>query len=210
MRMVTKEEFDSFPVDESGFKRCGTGDYSNMKWFGVKCIFEPYCKFGDGSIFDDMCYFFGECSFGRFCDFCAGCGFAYWCNFGEKCKFGSHCKFDHQCSFGARCSFGDQCKFDCDCMFGDQCKFGNRCKCEFGEFTKMVFVGGFGYENQTMYFFLLTDGSIHVRYGLFSGTLEELEEKVKDEDKGTKIEKAYLSMILSIKLRFDSIKCGGV
>lgn len=57
---------------------------------------------------------------------------------------------------------------------------------------KLATVGGFGSKARTTYFFLLDDGSVFVRCGCFSGTLEEWENKVKDTHGDSAFAKSYL------------------
>lgn len=88
--------------------------------------------------------------------------------------------------FPEYCSFGDW------CSFGGCCSFGERCKCEFGEFQAMYTVGGFGSEGRTTYFFHMVDGSICVRCGCFTGTIDEWESKVKKTHGVTPYAQVYL------------------
>ena len=88
--------------------------------------------------------------------------------------------------FPEYCSFGDW------CSFGECCSFGERCKCEFGEFQAMYTVGGFGSEGRTTYFFHMVDGSICVRCGCFTGTIDEWESKVKKTHGVTPYAQVYL------------------
>lgn len=82
MKKITQQEFKGFPVDRFGYKQYPTGDYSEIKTFGERCIFGP------GSIFGNWC------SFGEGCRFGEGCIFGNWCSFGEGCIFGKGCSFE--------------------------------------------------------------------------------------------------------------------
>lgn len=66
MKKYTQADFDSFEVDEWGYKICPTGDYTAIKGFGKCCIFGERCSFGE-------C-----CSFGEGCSFGLGCSFENW------------------------------------------------------------------------------------------------------------------------------------
>ena len=70
MKKYTQEDFDNFEVNERGFKICPSGDYSNIKEFGVRCSFGEWCSFGE------------RCSFGKCC------------SFGERCKFHEGCSIE--------------------------------------------------------------------------------------------------------------------
>lgn len=119
MKKYTQEEFDQFPVNDYGYKRCPSGDYTLIEKF-------PEC-----------------------------------------------------CSFGERCSFSDWCKSDW-------------CKCEFGEFQAMYTAGGFGSEGRTTYFFHMADGSICVRCGCFTGTIDEWKYQVKKTHENGVLAESYL------------------
>ena len=71
MKKYTQADFDNFEVDEFGWKRCPSGDYTAIKSFGERCSFGWCCSFGE------------RCSFG-------GC-----CSFGERCSFGGCCSFEN-------------------------------------------------------------------------------------------------------------------
>ena len=44
LRIITQEEFDAFSRDESGYKGCPTGDYTQIKRFGEGCSFGEQCS----------------------------------------------------------------------------------------------------------------------------------------------------------------------
>ena len=56
MKVITKEEFDNFPVMD-GYKQCPSGDYSQITHFTDKCNFEDFSKFGNNCIFHDESIF---------------------------------------------------------------------------------------------------------------------------------------------------------
>ena len=56
----------------------------------------------------------------------------------------------------------------------------------------MYTVGGFGSEGRTTYFFHMVDGSICVRCGCFTGTIDEWESKVKKTHGVTPYAQVYL------------------
>lgn len=61
MKIITQQEYESFPIDEHGIKHCPTGDYSGIKEFPNKCVFAAFCSFAE-------CCRFGEgCRFGEWC-----------------------------------------------------------------------------------------------------------------------------------------------
>lgn len=95
-------------------------------------------------------------------------------------------------------SFGERCSFGADCSFGEACRFRNGCRCEFGEFNRLLTCGGFGSKGRTTYFWLMADGTIMVRCGCFTGSLEQWEERVKDRYQDD-LRTAYLSQAVSVK-----------
>ena len=104
-------------------------------------------------------------------------------------------------SFGEWCSFGERCSFGEGCSFGERCRFGERCSCEFGEFSKMLTIGGFGSEARTTYFFLLTTGkALYVRCGCFRGTYDEWINKVQETHQNSKFARAYLAAGEAVKI----------
>lgn len=195
MKKYTQEEFDALPVDEFGYKRCPTGDYTAIKEFPCKCIFLYSCTFTSD------CKFGESCSFGNRCRFGKRCKFMYWCSFGNCCTFMKGCNFAGSSSFGACCYFHNQCVFGYDCSFGEFCEFYN-CICEFGEFLEMISFGGFGSDHRTTYAFKLNDGGIGIRCGCFAGNLEEFKNKVKETHGDTKLAKEYLMVADLIEFKF--------
>ena len=90
-------------------------------------------------------------------------------------------QFPNQCSFGEWCSFGEGCSFGKDCKVGEGCSFGEWCKVENDkELKRFLKFEGFGSERRCTYFFLLTDNTIYVRCGCFSGYIDEFRSKVKE------------------------------
>ena len=69
MRKYTQEEFDQFPVDEFGRKRCPTGDYTLIEAFPGRGFFGDGCTFGKLCLFGESCYFGHGCTFGWYCSF---------------------------------------------------------------------------------------------------------------------------------------------
>ena len=199
----TQEMFNELPVINER-KECPSGDYSEIKEFASECnfdddcIFEGWCNFGQYCLFGSNCEFGSYCSFGKNCAFEKGCKFNKFTSFGECCEFGERCDFKSYCKFGYDCYFGCLCRFGNRCSFAEWCNFTNYCICEFGEFDKIVSCGGFGRGGETIYFFHLTNGEIHVRSGSFSGSINELEENVKE----THLENVYLALILVVKAQF--------
>lgn len=126
------------------------------------------------------------------------CDFAQLCLFGQCCIFGARCVFGQSCSFGQWCNFGERCRFDEQCRFGEQCSFGSDCRCEFGEFHKLLTFGGFGSDGRTTYVFALTDGTICVRCGCFAGMLEEWEAKVKETHGESNYGRSYLTLARAV------------
>ena len=88
--------------------------------------------------------------------------------------------------------------------FGKWCSFGEWCKCEFGEFTKMLTAGGFGSEGRTTYFFLLASGEIYVRCGCFAGILEAWEAKVRETHGDNTYGRSYSLLIPAVKAAFGA------
>ena len=169
MKKYTLEDFEKFEKDDNDRIICPTGDYTEIKQFPEHCSFGEWCSFGN------------HCSFGKCCSFGERCNFGEWCSFGECCSFGEWCSFGWCCSFGERCSFGEDCSFDVGCSFGERCNFGERCKVENDkELKRFLKFEGFGSERRCTYFFLLTDNTIYVRCGCFSGYIDEFRSKVKE------------------------------
>ena len=89
------------------------------------------------------------------------------------------------------------------CPTGDYTQiknFGERCSCEFGEFSKMLTFGGFGSEARTTYFFLLTSKALYVRCGCFQGTYDEWINKVQETHHNSKFARAYLAAGEAVKI----------
>ncbi len=89
------------------------------------------------------------------------------------------------------------------CPTGDYTEiksFGERCSCEFGEFSKMLTFGGFGSEARTTYFFLLTSKALYVRCGCFQGTYDEWINKVQETHHNSKFARAYLAAGEAVKI----------
>lgn len=84
--------------------------------------------------------------------------------------------------------------------FPERCSFGERCRCEFGEFTKVLSGGGFGHESRTTYFFVLENKNISVRCGCFAGTLEKWKSKVKETHGDSKLARAYLALAVAVEI----------
>ncbi len=206
MKKYTQEEFDAIPRNKFGIKHCPTGDYSEIKEFQEVCIFGECCIFGEGCSFGKMCSFGEMCSFGKCCNFSAKCNFGKLCNFGKSCGFCELCNFNGRCSFGKMCSFSAKCIFGESCSFGEMCIFGEQCSCEFGEFTCMLNIGGFGSVNRTTYFWLMTDNTINVHCGCFSGTLDEWKAKVKHTYGDRNVAKAYLTAADAVVLQFKYLE----
>ena len=86
------------------------------------------------------------------------------------------------------------------CRFGARCSFGEDCSCEFGKFTRMLTIGGFGSQKRTTYFFLLENKSLAVRCGCFAGDYDAWCEKVKTTHKESKYARAYLAAGEAVKI----------
>ena len=168
MKVITKEEFDSFPVVD-GYKQCPSGDYSKITLFQDRCTFGDNCKFGSLSNFIRCCIFGENCIFGDDC------------NFIQRCYFGSNCSFGICCNFGKCCIFSE-CKIGHDSSFGECCIFEGKCIFENEHVAKtgypLLTFNGFGSVNGTIYFFNCEDG-IFVRYHTFFGTIEQFKEQFK-------------------------------
>ena len=217
---ITKEMFDAIKIKD-GKKHYPLGDYSGFDKFESNCVFKNYCSFGENVRFGDDCVFGYMSTFGQGCSFGSNCKFGSHSGFGEKCDFGKVCYFEEACNFGFSCSFDrycifndgcmfncfcgfeDECVFRAYCSFGDCCDFGSNCFCEFGQFDKMIFCGGFGRYSRTTYFFLLTDKRIFVRCGCFRGSLQEWIDQVCKTHKDTYLKTAYLALIPAVKAQFE-------
>ena len=86
MKEYTNEDLKTFERNEWGWLICPSGDYTEIRTFPEKCIFEKGCNFIRRSNFGVWC------SFGEWCSFCERC------NFGERCVFGELNRFDENCS----------------------------------------------------------------------------------------------------------------
>lgn len=216
MKKYTLEDFKGFERNNEGFILCPSGDYSDIKKFPALCRFGSDCVFGEGCVFGSWCRFGNNCSFGNVCRFGYVCGFADSCSFGECCIFDNGCRVGECCSFGNGCSFGDGCSFGCACgfgkcckfdkysIFGDWCRFGKRCSVESNKQLKQYAkIEGAGSKRRCTYFFLLTDGRIYVRCGLFAGYEEEFIKKVKETHGGTIYEKQYFLALEFAKSTFE-------
>lgn len=95
MKKYTRSDMENFERDECGRLICPTGDYSQIRSFGERCIFGEWCSFGAGCRFDECCIFGDCCSFGECCRFGKWCGFGAWNSFGEWCNFGNGCSFEN-------------------------------------------------------------------------------------------------------------------
>ena len=193
----TQEMFNLLPV-VGHIKKCPSGNYSEIKEF------PSLCQFGAKSFFRCDCKFGDNCSFEFSCDFADHCTFGDFCEFGAYCVFDNNCSFGHACNFGRACSFGEHVGFGSWSSFGEYCEFRNGSICEFGEFDKMISCGGFGSEERTTYFFLLTDKRIFVRCGCFHGNIDEWAMQVSDTHEGTNLEDAYLALIPAVKAQFEA------
>ena len=198
MKVITKEEFDSFPIVD-GYKQCPSGDYSKITLFQDRCTLGDNCKFGSFSIFIRKCLFGEKCIFGDACNFiqlCSfgnNCSFGVCCIFGKCCSFGECCVFDDSCNFGEGSSFGkccifNTCKIGQDSSFGKGCVFEGKCIIENEHITNDVYplrsFSGFSTMNRPTYFFNCEDG-ILVRFGSFFGTIEQFREQVKENKTST-------------------------
>lgn len=115
MKKITAEMFNGFEVNKDGYKLCIHGDYTDIREFGDKCIFESGCIFGDNSEFGDNNVFKDACRFG------------IKCSFGDMCVFGEYNKFSGSDNFGASCKFGDSCEFGTWCDIKEHSVIGSRC-----------------------------------------------------------------------------------
>ena len=187
MQKFTRSDFDSFPVDEYGFRICPSGDYSEIKHFPKRCRFGELCRFGEW------------CSFGEWCRFGEGCSFGEGHSFGELCSFGERCSFDEGCSFGELCSFGERCRFGKGCSFGERCSFGEGCSHEGLTNSKYIAVDRIGSEKRKTYFFAADEGYF-VRAGCWFGSFDKFAKRVKKVHAGTKHEKHYLAALELAKM----------
>jgi len=221
----TQEMFDAIPVVD-GFKKCPTGDYSEIDKFpglcvfkkdslfgcncnfGCGCYFAENCKFLDCCTFESGCVFLKECKFGAECRFDICCKFLNYCNFEHDCELGNCCRFENNCRFGNNCSFGLYCGFLTECNFGKWCDFGSSCKfekhciCEFGYFTDIVSCSWRGGGYPPIYFFGLVDGSIFVRCGAYTGTIDDWYNEACEEYKETNLVSSNLALVIAVKERF--------
>ena len=165
MKKYTQSDFDNFEVDETGYKICPSGDYTQISSFGEKCSFGEGCRFG------------AWCIFGACCSFGVWCRFGAWCGFGEKCSFGEGCRFGEKCSFGEGCRFGEKCSFENGAV-----KNG-----------RYVAVDRIGRANRKAYFFMDEDGKMFVRAGCWFSDMATFRERAKEVHAGTIHEKAYLA-----------------
>lgn len=88
------------------------------------------------------------------------------------------------------------------------CRFAEGCKCEFGEIKRLFTAGGFGSVGRTTYFWLITDGSIHVRCGCFTGTLDDWQNEVKETYGDSSLAKAYLALVPAVVEMSKSLENG--
>lgn len=153
-KKYTQAEFDAMPRDENGVKHCPSGDYTAVKNFGKRCVFDAHCvfpkyaKFGKRFVFGRNCSF-GSCSvfrkgcvFGSYCTFEHVQTFGTGCAFGVRCSFGRNCSFKSNCIFKTFCEFGYSCSFGVRNIFGEKCFFANRCSFpDFCCFGKQCFIG---------------------------------------------------------------------
>lgn len=165
MDKITANDFVKMKpaTDKNGRYIMPTGDYSEIRHFGMNYAFPAYCKFakntsfGDNCTFGDCCVFENDCTFGRDsvfgnssffgvrCRFEKDCIFGSLNSFGNKCEFrkrttfgsenifGIICEFGNSCTFGIMNTFGLGCKFDTKCSFGKNCYFADRCRFKFPE-----------------------------------------------------------------------------
>ena len=79
------------------------------------------------------------------------------------------------------------------CSFGERCSFGVGCKVENDkELKRFLKFEGFGSVRRCTYFFLLTDNTIYVRCGCFSGYIDEFRNKVKKTHSDSLYAQGYL------------------
>jgi len=149
LKKYTQEEFNVMERNEYGRKICPSGDYTDIKIFPAKCVFEDNNAFGNEISFDEGCEFGSNCEFGHHCSFGQNCIFehfsvfgdecVFWglCEFGNNCTFNDHYDFGYGCDFGYDCTFGNECDFGTNCTFGNDCTFGNEChfanECQFSD-----------------------------------------------------------------------------
>lgn len=98
MKKYTNEDLKTFERNEWGWLICPSGDYTEIRTFPEKCIFEKGCNFGK------ECNFCAMCAFGEACRFSEGCNFGAWSSFGERCRFGERCVFGELNRFDENCS----------------------------------------------------------------------------------------------------------
>ena len=163
MKVITQEEYNNFPII-NGCKQCPSGDYSQIKNFGEEIIFSDNCKFGDKSNFWEKCSFGNDSTFGESCKFVNPCKFGDGCVLGDTCTIGEFSKF------GDNCKFGKLIFFPGSCLFGGKCIFENKHIAKNGH--PLLIFGGFGSVSNVIYFFNCEDG-IFIRFGWFSGYIEE-------------------------------------
>ena len=202
MKVYTQEEFNNLPTDEFGVVFCPTGDYTQIKYFPKKCKFEGGSIFGFDSTFAESCYFGEQCVFDDCCDFSSGCVFESRCKFGECCNFNFVCHFNQECTFGEWCVFSARCFFDKQCVFGEKCEFGDRCYFTEGcmidnnkpikDYLKFDIQG---FLNHCVYFYLLTDDSIYVRFEDYGKDISVFKKELVELYNDSKENEAYLKMI---------------
>ena len=148
----------------NGIIHAPSGDYTQIKNFGEEIIFSDNCKFGDKSTFLEKCIFGNNSTFG------ASCKFVNPCKFGDGCVLGDTCTIGEFSKFGENCKFGNLIFFPGSCIFGEKCIFENKHIAKTGH--PLLTFGGFGSVSNVIYFFNCEDG-IFIRFGWFSGYIEE-------------------------------------
>lgn len=67
MKKYTEKDLGTFERDEWGWLICPSGDYTEIRTFPEKCIFEKGSNFIMRSSFGALCGFGDGCSFGELC-----------------------------------------------------------------------------------------------------------------------------------------------